>query len=92
MRFLHTNVNILSGCSLFFCATMTKPLKEMIFREIDGIWQDCSTGAVLADVLSEYDMVVDDRAEFMRLRDYARNVSIWYRASAGRIKITVWTL
>lgn len=71
---------------------MTKPLREMIFRDIDGIWQDCSTGAVLADVLSAWDIVVDDRAEFMRLRDYKRNVSIWYRASAGRIKITIWNL
>lgn len=71
---------------------MTKPLREMIFREIDGIWRDCSTGAVLADVLSAWDMVVDDRAEFMRLRDYNRNVSIWYRASAGKVKITIWSL
>lgn len=71
---------------------MTKPLREMIFRPIDGIWQDCSTGAVLADVLSEYDMVIDDRSEFIRMRDYERNVSIWYRASAGRIKITIWSL
>lgn len=71
---------------------MTKPLREMIFRDIDGIWRDCSTGAVLADVLSAWDMVVDDRAEFIRLRDYERNVSIWYRASAGKIKITIWSL
>ena len=78
--------------SLTLVSNMTKPLREMIFRDIDGIWRDCSTGAVLADVLSEYDIMVDDRAEFMRLRDYDRNVSIWYRASAGRVKITIWKL
>ena len=71
---------------------MAKPLKEMIFRPIDGIWRDCSNGAVLADVLNEYDIIVDDRAEFIRLRDYDRNVSIWYRASAGKITITIWYL
>ena len=71
---------------------MTKPLHEMIFRPIDGIWRDCSTGAVLADVLSEYELVIDDRAEFIRFRDYQRNVSIWYRASAGKISITIWQL
>lgn len=68
---------------------MTKPVKEMIFRPIDGIWQDCSNGAVLADVLSEYELVIDNRAEFIRLKDYQRNLSIWYRASAGKITITI---
>lgn len=71
---------------------MTKPVKEMIFRPIDGIWQDCSNGAVLADVLSEYELVIDDRAEFIRLKDYQRNLSIYYRASAGKITITIWKI
>ena len=64
----------------------------MIFRPIDGIWRDCSTGAVLADVLIEYELNVDDRAEFVRLRDYVRNVTIYYRATAGKISIVVWKL
>lgn len=71
---------------------MTKPLKEMIFRPIDGIWRDCSTGAVLADVLNEYDIVIDDRAEFMRLRDYDRNVSIWVRLGSNKVTITIWEI
>lgn len=71
---------------------MTKPLREMIFRPVDGIWQDCSNGAVLADVLSEYDIVIDDRAEFMRLRDYDRMVSIWIRLTAGKVTITIWRI
>ena len=78
--------------SLTLASNMTKPLHEMIFRPVDGIWRDCSTGAVLADVLSEYDMVIDDRTEFIRMRDYDRDVSIWYRASAGKVKITIWEL
>lgn len=89
---MHINVNTQVGCSLFFCTTMAKPSKEMIFRQIDGIWQDCSNGAVLADVLDEYELVIDDRAEFVRFKDYQRNVSIWYRASAGKITMTFWTL
>lgn len=68
---------------------MTKPIREMIFRQIDGIWLDCSNGAVLADVLNEYELVIDDRAEFIRMIDYDRNISIWYRASAGTITITI---
>ena len=64
----------------------------MIFRPIDGIWRDCSTGAVLADVLADYELVIDDRAEFVRLRDYVRSVSIYYRATAGKITIVIWAL
>lgn len=71
---------------------MAKPLKEMIFRCIEGIWQDASTQRVLADVLEEYDILVDDRCEFARIKDYARNVSIWYRASAGKVTLTIWKL
>lgn len=71
---------------------MTKPVMEMIFRPIDGIWRDCSNGAVLADVLSEYELVIDDRAEFVRLKDYQRNLSIYYRASASKITITIWKI
>lgn len=71
---------------------MTKPIKELIFRQIDGIWRECSDWAVLADVLNEYELVIDDRAEFIRFRDYQRNVSIWYRASSGKITLTIWKL
>ena len=78
--------------SFTLASNMTKPLREMIFRPIDGIWQDCSNGAVLADVLTEYELVIDDRAEFIRFRDYKRNVSIWYRACAGKITIVVWKI
>ena len=55
---------------------MTKPLNEMTFRPIDGVWRDCSTGAVLADVLQMYDIIV----------------SIWYRATAGKVTLTILKL
>lgn len=71
---------------------MTKPIAEHIFRPIDGIWQDASTQRVLADVLAEYDIVVDDRCEFARIKDYARKISIWYRASAGKVTLTFWEI
>lgn len=64
----------------------------MIFREIGGTWTDASTGRVLADVLAEYEIIVDDRTEFARMRDYARNVSIFFRASAGKVTITIWEM
>lgn len=69
---------------------MVKPICEMIFREISGVWQDASSGRVLADVLADYGIVVDDRCVFARFRDYERNISIWYRASAGKVTITIW--
>lgn len=71
---------------------MTKPIKEMIFRVIDGMWRDCSDGKILARVLYEYDLVIDDRTQFARIYDYERKVCFWYRASAGKIKLTLWAL
>lgn len=69
---------------------MVKPIHEWIFREISGVWQDASSGRVLADVLADYGIVVDDRCVFARFRDYERNISIWYRATAGKVKLTIW--
>lgn len=71
---------------------MRKPIKQMIFRDIDGMWRDCSYGAILADVLSEYNLLIDDRTQFARIYDYERGVCFWYRASAGNIKLTLWAL
>lgn len=89
---MHTNVNIHQECSLFFYTNMTKPIRELVFRQMGGMWRECSSGVLLADVLNEYELVIDDRAEFVRFRDYQRNVSIWYRAGAGKITIVVWKL
>lgn len=71
---------------------MANPIKELIFRDVDGMWRDCSNGAILADVLSEYNLLIDDRTQFARIYDYERGVCFWYRASAGKIKLTLWAL
>lgn len=55
-------------------------------------WTDVNTGKVLADVLSEYDIVVDDRCEFARIKDYTRGISFWYRAHAYKITLTLWKI
>lgn len=70
---------------------MIKPLQEIIFRPVDGIWQDAE-GHVLADVLTLYDLVIDDRAQFVRLYDYERMLKIYFRASAGKVMLTIWRL
>lgn len=70
---------------------MVKPLQNIIFRPVDGIWQDAE-GHVLADVLASYDIIVDDRCQFARLYDYERRLVIYYRASAGKVLLTCWRM
>ena len=70
---------------------MTKPLQETSFFQIDGIWQD-AFGNVLADFLTRYDIIIDDRCQFARLYDYERMISIWYRAYGGKVTITIWRI
>ena len=71
---------------------MTRPLKETNFYLMpDGIWKDMS-GRILADVLAEYDIIVDDRTRFARLYDYERGICIYYRVWGGRIQITLWPI
>lgn len=71
---------------------MTKPIIEYIFRPMPEIWTDASTGKVLADVLAEYEIIVDDRCQFARMYDYTRGVEILYRASAGKVSITIFKI
>lgn len=70
---------------------MIKPLQEITFRPVDGVWMDAE-GHVLADVLALYEIVVDDRCQFARLYDYERVLVIYYRASAGKITLTIWRM
>lgn len=71
---------------------MTKPIHEYIFRPMPEIWTDASTGEVLADVLQKYAIIVDDRTQFARLYDYDECVCYYYRATAGKITITIWKI
>lgn len=70
---------------------MIKPLQEITFFPMDGIWQDVE-GHVLADFLSLYDIIIDDRTQFARLYDYDRKICIYYRGTAGKVTITIWRL
>ena len=70
---------------------MVKPLREFTFLPMGDHWQDVD-GRVLADVLAEYEIVVDDRTQFARLYDYERMECIYYRASAGRVRLTFWQI
>lgn len=72
---------------------MTKPLKDLIFRPIDGQWTDVKENAgLLADYLSERSLLVDDRTQFARIYDYEEGVLYYYRACAGKVQITEWPL
>ena len=71
---------------------MVKPLQEIhFFLMPDGMWRDVE-GHILADVLASYDIIVDDRAEFIRLKDYERKLTIYYRVWGGKISLTIWRL
>lgn len=70
-----------------------KPLCEMIFKEVDGIWRNVTDkGAILADVINAFELQIDDKCEFARFKDYDNNLSIWYRRNGGKIVITLWEL
>ena len=71
---------------------MVKPLKEFIFRPMPNVWMDAGTCRILADVLAEYEIIVDDRTQFARIYDYERNILFYYRASAGKVQLTLWDI
>lgn len=70
---------------------MVKPLQDITFFPMGDIWQDVE-GHVLADFLASYDIIIDDRTEFARLKDYEHRLSIWYRAGARKVRITIWRM
>lgn len=70
-------------------------MREYKFREIDGIWRDVldKNGDILADVLKQYEIIMDDRTQFARLYDYERMMCFWYRNYAcGHITLHVYRL
>ena len=72
---------------------MVKPIAKFQFRVIEGLYRDVlDKEEVLADVLLEYDLVVDDKAEFIRFKDYDKGLAIWYRSYGGKVTITIWKL
>lgn len=72
---------------------MTRPIKQMLFRPVQGIWQDVAgDSGTFSDFLTEYGIIIDDRTEFVRLKDYERNISIWLRMEAMKISVTIWVM
>lgn len=70
---------------------MAKPLQESNFFLIDGAWRD-TYGNILADVLAKYGLLIDDRTQFARIYDYERMIIFYFRASAGKITLTIWRI
>ena len=70
---------------------MIKPLQTFNFFLIEDMWKDVD-GHVLADVLAMYDLVIDERTQFARIYDYHRWILFYFRASAGKISLTLWRI
>lgn len=69
-------------------------LKNYDFRLIDGMWRDVLNHEqkTLAQVLQEYGLLVDDRAQFCRLYDFDLELEFKYRAHAARVELFVYSL
>lgn len=68
---------------------------EYTFRFVEGMWIDQSkegSVVVLSDVLSAYNMFIDDKMQFARLYDYEEGWCCWYRAYYGKITLTFWAI
>lgn len=70
---------------------MIKPLQTFNFFLIEDMWRDVD-GRILADVLSMYDLIIDERTQFARIYDYHRWILFYFRASAGKISLTLWRI
>ena len=71
---------------------MKKPIAHYLFRPVDDTWVDVLSDEklILADVLSRYNIVIDDRTQFARLYDYDQRIIIWYRAyGCMKVDITI---
>lgn len=65
---------------------------HQVFRPTAGIWMDAN-GRVLADVLAEHGLTIDERTQFARLYDYDEMKCFWYRAyGAFKITLTIYPI
>ena len=73
---------------------MVKPLKDYDFRLIGGVFRDIKyqEQELLTDVLTKYDIIVDDRTQFARLYDYVREIVIYYRSHGNVVTIIIWKM
>lgn len=73
--------------------TNNEPRREYRFRLVDGIWRDVTgTGRVLADVLADYDLDIDYRVEYARIKDFERGLYYIFRVFGGHIDFQISTL
>ena len=73
---------------------MKKPIKQYQFRVIEGTWRDVigDSREILANVLNELNIIIDDKCEFCRIKDYENERYIYYRVYGGKITIDIWKL
>lgn len=72
---------------------MNKPLHSYRFRQIEGIWRDATANAgILADFLAAHNLLIDDRTEYARIKDYEEGMCYWYRVDGGLITIDIWKI
>lgn len=73
---------------------MVKPLKDYDFRLIGGVFRDIKNQEqeLLTDVLTKYEIIVDDRTQFARLYDYVREIVIYYRSHGNVVTIIIWKM
>lgn len=70
---------------------MSKPLHYYQFRFIDGLWRDVAgNGGVLADVLTLWELEIDYRTQFARIKDFETGLEFTFRAwTCAKIELTV---
>lgn len=68
---------------------------KMIFRQVGGMWRrvdsQANTPPTLADTLKELELIVDDNAQFIRIKRYYKefNETIVYKADYGKVTIDI---
>ena len=87
-------MNIFAGVHFFYThMSKVKPIKELRFRIIDGVWREITEDAgILADVLGRWGLEFDYRIQFARVYDYERGICFYYRVDSGLITLTLWRL
>ena len=73
-----------------------KPLCKMTFRNVGGMWRRVDSREpqppTLAEVLKEFDLQIDDRTEFARIKDYENQLEFKFLQYGGTITLTIWKM
>lgn len=73
---------------------MNKPLHYYQFRFIGGMWRDVAgNGGVLADILARWELEIDYRTQFARIKDLDQGLEFTFRAwTCAKIELTITKL